>query len=326
MGRRGYVAGAMAALVLLVVPLGLVPFVLAPLSADEAQPTSRIDSVAGDPTVAAAMTCSEPADPAHDAPTEVVAARMCATDNGLARWYAPQDGLYADLRPLVELLGSLEPMPESTSEGRYFCPQDGGWGFDLRLALASGETVSVPGDTGGCSTVRIGDEDVVGSDEVLQLFLDGIAEQRTTSEPPALLDELALGCGSDTTFKEHVLSRIGDPRELVRAVSCSRRPGRVGDVGPWRDPVDAAADQVATLASDMRGHTRVDLGFDKDPCADQRWVDQDLVGQTRWGDVVVVRGVCDTYLLSDVSTVAPEDQEFWYPWLEAQRILEHLRR
>lgn len=325
MTRRGYVAGALAALVLLVVPLGLVPFVLAPLDAEApaAAEQPRPPPV-GDPAVAATMSCADDADPATEVPSDVVAARMCATENGLASWYAPQDGLHADLAPLVELLGALEPVPESTPEDRYFCTDDGGVGFDLRLALASGETVSVPGDTGGCSTVRIGGEDVVGSDEVLALFLESLAQQRAGTEPASDLEQPPLGCGSDTTFEDHVVSRIGDARDLVSAVSCSRPEG--DDVPPWKEPVPVPDADVRDLTADMRRNTRTDLGWNDGACDDRPVVWQDLVGQTRWGDVVVVRGVCDTYLISDVSSVAPEDQEFWYPSPEAQRILDGLRR
>lgn len=325
MTRRGYVAGALAALVLLVVPLGLVPFVLAPLQDDEPRVADQPRPPVGDPAVAASMACTEPAGPATEVPLDVVAARMCATDNGLSQWYGPQDSLHADLAPLVDLLGTLEPMPESTPAKRYFCSDDGGYGFDLRLALASGETVSVPGDTGGCSTVRIGGEDVVGSDEVLALFLESLVRQRAVTEPAGDLEQLPLGCGSDTTFKEHVVSRIGDPGDLVAAVSCSRPDGD-DDVPPWKEPVPVPTTDVRALTADMRRNTRADLGWNDGACADQPWVDQDLVGQTRWGDVVVIRGVCDTYLLSDITTVLPEDQEFWYPSPTAQRILDGLRR
>ncbi|MDR7251640.1 hypothetical protein J2X46_000612 [Nocardioides sp. BE266] len=325
MTRRGYVAVALAALVLLVVPLGLAPFVAGveePAPAQDRAPRT----IAGDQAVAASMACTDPADPAREVPTDVVAARLCPTENGLVRWYAPQDGLHADLAPLLELLVTLDPMPESTPEGRYICPQDGGWGFDLRLALASGETVSISGDTGGCSTVRIGGEDVVGSDEVLATFLSGITDQRAASKPASDLASLPLGCGSDTTFKDHVLSRIGDPRELVRAVSCWR-PDSKDDVAPWIGPTPVPDHWVAVLADDMRRHSRADLGWNgADPCVGEPWTSHDLVGQTRWGDVVAIRGVCDTYLLSDVNTGAPEDQEFWYPSQRAQRILDRLRR
>lgn len=322
MTRRGYVAGALAVLVLLVVPLGLVPYVLAPLQRDEAPMPARDGRpLPGDPAVAAAMTCADRAAPASEVPVGVVAARMCATDNGLARWYAPQDSLHADLVPLLDLLGSLEPMPESTDEDRYYCTDDGGVGFDLRLALASGEVVSVPGDTGGCSTVRIGDQDVVGSDEVVATFLDGITAQRTVSGPAEVVVELPLGCGSDTSFADHILSRIGDPAGMVRAVSCL-----MPDSGKWGDGVPITSRQVATLMADLSQGTRKDQGFADLPCGKDDFYNQDIVGQTSSGDVVALRGACGVFLVTDASSTAPEDEEYWYPSPESQRILHRLRQ
>lgn len=274
-GLRYVVAGALVALVLLVVPIGLVPFVVPPMRAEAPAGPSRLPD--GNPALAASMSCSDTAEAVDEVPDDVVAARLCATDNGLVRWYAPQDGLHADLAPLVELLGTLGPVPPSTSGRRYVCPQDGGWAFDLRLALASGETVSIPGDTGGCSTVRIAGEDVVGADEVLAAFLDALTVQRRVSEPATDLADLPLSCGSDTTFGDHVASLVGDPREIVRAVSCTRPTGG-DDVAPWGRPVALRAADLALLLDG--------------PCAGRSAVDRDLVGQTRWGDVVVVRDVC----------------------------------
>jgi hypothetical protein len=321
MTRRGYVAGALVALVLLVVPLGLVPYVLASLQGAETLPGRDDRPVAGDPKVAAAMTCADRAVPASEVPIDVVAARMCATDNGLARWYAPQDSLHADLAPLIELLGSLEPLPESTDEDRYYCTDDGGVGFDLRLALASGEVVSVPGDTGGCSTVRIGDQDVVGSDEVVATFLDRIAAQRASSGPADVVAELPLGCESDTAFSDHVLSRTGDPADLVRAVSCS-----MPDSGGWGDVVPITSRQVAILMADLAQGTRKDQGFANLPCGKDDFYNQDIVGQTSSGDVVALRGACGVFLVTDASSTAAADEEYWYPSPEAQRILDRLRR
>lgn len=83
---------------------------------------------------------------------------------------------------------------------------------------------------------------------------------------------------------------------------------------------------VGPLVADMRKNPRRDLGWNNDPCRGRRWIDQDVVGQTRWGDVVVVRWACGTFMLDDPHATAPEDQEFWYPSPRAQRILDGLRR
>ncbi len=323
MGRRGYVAAALAVMVLLVVPLGLVPYVLAPLSADEApRPARTARPMAGDPVVGAAMTCTDAAAPASEAPARVVAARICATDNGVADWYAPQDSLSGDLAPLVDLLGTLEPLPVSTPDERYFCTDDGGVGFDLRLALPSGEVVSIPGDTGGCSTVRIGGVDVLGSDEVLATYLDAITAQRADSGPSDALATLPLGCGSPGPFGDHVLSRTGDPVDLVRAISCSMS----GRATTWGAGVPITTEQLAVLTGDLSLGTRKDQGFAHLSCGKSEFYNQDIIGQTSSGDVVALRGACGTFLVTDVSSTDAEDEEYWYPSPASQRILYGLRR
>ena len=86
-----------------------------------------------------ALTCPDDAVPAEVVPSAVVAARMCDTHNGVASWFAPQDGLHADLAPLMAVLADAARVPATSGSGdRYFCTDDGGYGFDLRLALASG--------------------------------------------------------------------------------------------------------------------------------------------------------------------------------------------
>lgn len=312
---RYVVAGALVASVT-VLPLVAAPLLMQDASVGPPPPAA--------PTAAPVeVSCDGVVPPAASVPTEVVAARLCATDDGLSRWYAPQDTLQGDLRPLVDLLVGLQPVAGSTTEGRTFCPDDGGIGFDLRLALASGELVSVAGDTGGCSTVRVGGADLGGSDGVVATFVGALLAQRSRSDPPSSLVALHLGCG-DGTWGDHRLSLVGDPRELVRAVSCSR-PAGGDDVTPWGRPVAVRVGDVALLTADMRSRTRVGQDSDDGSCRDRAPVDQDLVGQTRWGDVVAVRGACGAYLLSDVTAVAPEDQELWRPSPRARRILEQLR-
>lgn len=331
MTRRGYVAGALAGLVLLVVPLGLVPYVLDPLSADEpVRRESRAQPVAGDAAVAAAMSCDDVATPAASAPTGVVAARMCAVDNRNASWFGPQDSLHVGLGPLVALLAGLEPLPASTDDDPVLCTSDGGIAFDLRLALASGEVVSVPGDTGGCSTVTIGAVEVGGSDEVVATFMDALARQRRTTEPPAALVDLPLACGQDEPDRDHRLSVIGDPVDLVRAVTCWRP--NADEVGPWRDERPVPPRLLARLVADISAHSdeQDQLGTPDCPGGLEGYYWQDLVGQTRWGDVVAVRGVCRELLVSPASSWRPGDEHlgsrFWHPSPRAQRILDGLRR
>lgn len=330
MTRRGYVAGALVALVLLVVPLGLVPYVLGPVSGGDRPSASPVEQrVAGDPGVAASLSCDDSATPAPSAPTGVVAARLCAIDNRNTSWFGPQDGLHSGLAPLVDLLASLEPLPESTDESSVICTNDGGNAFDLRLALASGEVVSVPGDTGGCSTVTIGGEEVGGSDEVVATFMDALAAQRIAEDPPADLVALPLGCGQTRPDRDHRLSVIGDPTELVRAVTCWRP--NAPEVGPWRDQRRVPPRLLARLVDDLSSRSVVQDGFGEPDCTggDAGYYWQDLVGQTRWGDVVAVRGVCRELLASPLRSWEHSDGRdgrFWHPSPSAQRILDQLRR
>lgn len=331
MARRGYAAGAVAAIVLLVVPLGLVPYVLAPLSAGEPdvrEPRAR--PVAGDPAVAASMSCDDAATPADTPPTGVVAARLCAIDNRITSWFGPQDGLHSGLAALVELLAGLEPLPESTDEDPVFFTSDGGVAFDLRLARASGEVVSIPGDTGGCSTVTVGGVEVSGSDAVVATFMDALAQQRRTSTPPTELVDLPLACGQDEPDRDHRLSFIGDPADMVRAVTCWRPDA--DEVGPWRDERPVPPRLLARLVEDIATHSDVQDQFDAPDCRDglEGYYWQDLVGQTRWGDVVAVRGVCRELMTSPAELWHPGgehlEERFWHPSPRAQRILDGLRR
>ena len=331
MTRRGYVAGALAVLVLLVVPLGLVPYVVAPVPADGPAARQALPrSVAGDPAVAESMSCSGSATPAAAVPGDVVATRMCAIDNRVTSWFGPQDGLHSGLGDLVEVLAGLEPLPESTDENRTFCTDDGGIAFELRLALAAGDVVSIPGDTGGCSTVTIGGRDVGGSDEVLASFLSALAEQRRTAQPPAALVELPLACGQDEPDRDHRLSLIGDPADFVRAITCWRP--NAAEVGPWRGERPVPARELARLVEDISLRRDVQEQFSSPDCpgGKEGYYWQDLVGQTRWGDVVAARGVCRELLTTPARFWRPGDEDleqyFWHPSPAAQRILDGLRR
>lgn len=321
----------MVAVVALIVPVSLAALAgvgPAPTATSSADPRTTMPP--GDPVAAATLTCSDAVPAAEVVPASVVAARLCDTDSGVASWFAPQDGLHVDLAPLLAVLAAAEPVPETSGSGdRYFCTDDGGYGFDLRLALASGEVVSVPGDTGGCSTVRIGDEDLVGSDEVVATFIEALMEQRGYTAPPAELVDLPLDCDRPPP-EDHRLSLIGDPADLIRAVTCWR-PNADG-TPPWRGRLSVPPQQLTRLVADLGAHTRLQDQFSEPDCPGGRsgyyW--QDLVGQTRWGDVVAVRGVCREFLVPQVGYWRPADggteQRYWQPSPAAQRILDGLRR
>ena len=255
---------------------------------------------------------------------------MCDTDSGVATWFAPQDGLHEGLEPLLAVLTDAEAVPETSGSGdRYYCTDDGGYGFDLRLALGSGEVVSIPGDTGGCSTVRIGGADLVGSDEVLATFLEALAAQRADARPPAAVEPLDLGCRNAEPPVDHRLSLIGDPSDLVSAVTCWRP--NADETPPWRDRKQVPVRALAVLVDDLTSHSRLAGEFGEPDCPGglDDYYTQDVVGQTRWGDVVAVRGVCREFLASPAAfwqaSDAVAEQPFWKPSPRAQRILDGLR-
>ena len=222
------------------------------------------------------------------------------------------------------------PAGDPAAADALTCSDDGGYGFDLRLATASGEIVSVVGDTRGCSTVRIGGEDLLGSDEVLATFRDLLADQRATTTPPVSVEPLDLGCRNTEPPGDHRLPLIGDPADLVQAVTCWRP--NADEVPPWRDRRTVPSPALTILVDDLTARTRPASGFGEPDCpGGYYW--QDLVGLTRWGDVVAVRGVCREFLAAPGEfwqadpdqTVEPE-QPFCHPSPRAQRILDGLRR
>lgn len=323
-------AVAAVAMVALVVPVSLAALAGVGPAPHTPGSTDRRTAAPGDPVVAAALSCDDDALPAEVVPQAVVAARMCDTDEGVASWFAPQDGLHADLAPLLGVLADAGRVPETHGSGdRYYCTDDGGYGFDLRLALASGDVVSIVGDTGGCSTVRIGGEDLLGSDEVLATFLGLLAEQRDGTTPPAPVRTLDLGCRNAEPPQDHRLSLIGDPADLVQAVTCWRP--NADETPPWRDRRAVPARALAVLVDDLAARSRLAPGYGEPDCpgglAD--YYTQDLVGLTRWGDVVAVRGVCREFLAAPGSFWSGDrdrtDQAYWRPSPRAQRILDGLR-
>lgn len=326
MRGRGLAAAALVAVVALVVPVSLAALAgVGGSGPDERRTTSRpADPPAlvpsGDPAAAAELSCDGEVATPDSLPLAgtLQAARLCATTPRYRRWTAPEP-LTEDLDVLAEALARLEPAPDD-----YMCFQSGGsHHYDLRLVV-DGEVLSLRTQP-SCLEFTVGGVDYLDTNEPFDAFLTAIVAQRSHHDPPPLSPTTALDCNLGTPGQEHALSPLGNPLEMVEAVSCWR-PGSKGDVGPWRGAVSVPRARLATLLAEIPARTRRDLGFDSDPCGSKPWFWQDLLGRTRWGDVVVIQGVCETYLLSESDAVAPEDQEFWYPSPRAQRILDGLRR
>ena len=323
MTRRGYVAGTLAVLVLLVVPLALGSL----HTPADTKRDSSVDRAArvllvatGDRRTAETITCESEAAPPQSLPLtgSLQGARLCATTPRYRRWTAPE-ALFDHLDVLAAGLARLEPAPEHA----YCFQSSGSYHYDLRLVV-DGEVVSLRTQP-SCLEFSVGGLDYWNTDEPFDAYLEALATQRSEREPPPLRPTTALDCAATPRGQDHALSPLGDPLTMVEAVSCWRSDSK-GDTPPWRDAVPIPPGELARMVAEMRAEPRRDMGFDHDPCADQKWFWQDILGRTRWGDVVVIRGVCDTYLLSDVNSVAPKDRDFWYPSPESQRILDGLRR
>ena len=275
---------------------------------------------AGDPAIAATLTCDGEVAAPTALPLEgsLQAARLCARTPSYLPWTAPEP-LSEHLDVLAEALSQLEETPDD-----YMCFQSGGrYHYDLRLVV-DGEIVSLRTQP-SCLQFTVGGVDYLNTSEPFDAYLTALRAQRSRRAPPRLGPTTALDCHAGMPGQDHALSPLGDAVDMVEAVSCWR-PDSKDDVRPWRVAVPVPSARLDTLLADMRVRTRSGPGFDENPCGDDRYYWQDLLGRTRWGDVVVIRGVCDTFLPDSADTTTPEDQEFWHPSPRAQRILDALRR
>jgi hypothetical protein len=274
----------------------------------------------------AGLGCGEAVRPAPTLPLEEepVSARLCVV-GGVMPWSAPRD-LLLDAGAVAAAVDRAERTPRDID-----CFAVGGYAFELRLFLAGGRAVSVRGDTGGCGFVEAADGAYLGADDVLAVFLDSLADQRRTARP----DRTALptpGCNT-AVDEDYALSLIGDPADIAVAVSCWRP--NADEPPPWRGPVPIGPRRLAFLLADMAANSTLQKGFGRPDCPGglDHYYWQDLVGVTRWGDTVVVRGVCrelqaapnDFWHGDDTSEDDPE-RRFWHPSPRAQRILDGLRR
>ena len=324
MRGRGLVAAVVAALVLLVVPLALGSLhtrgdtTMAAPTKDPTPASALVD--VGDPEVADSLTCEGEVVPPASLPLtgSLEGARLCATTPRYRRWTAPEP-LFDQLDVLAAGIARLEPAPED-----YMCFQGGGsYHYDLRLAV-DGKVVSLRTQP-SCLEFSVGGVDYLNTDEPFDAFLAALTTQRSRLAPPTLRAATALDCTSAPLGTDHALSPLGDPLAMVDAVSCWR-PDSTGDVGPWRGGTRVPPAQLKVLMADLRANVRNGLGPDADLCADEGWYWQDLLGRTRWGDVVVIRGACDGFMLDAPDATSSEEQGRWHPSARSQRILDGLRR
>lgn len=251
-------------------------------------------------------------------PLRLGAGRMLLCDSGQFPWRPPPELLREDLDGLMTRISTLEPDVDDSG----FCSADGGSGFTLMFGYPDGDVTAVSGDTGGCGTVETGSGKYLGADELLADVIDRFSDARAGQAPPSRMAPAALDCNQGVTF-DYVRSWTGRLQDASRALSCWRRnapePGafHVRDVG---------ARDLRALVRDASTHQVRRRDFSRDVCDGfpfHFW--QDLLLETTWGDVLVLRGVCDEFLVRQAKHENGRSA-YWHPSPQSQRILNRLRR
>jgi hypothetical protein len=257
--------------------------------------------------------------PALPLGTQPDALLICADLTNKHLWTAPADLVEGDLTPLVDALGDLEPAPLDD----YACTMVGGPAYELVLRFPGDRYARVHGDTGGCGVVTVGSVEYFGATKVLDTALALVEEQRTRTGPPAELPPIDLSC--DRTFTEQgtPTSYTGEPGDLVRIVSCWQP--NAPELGAWTQ-AELNESDVRVLARDL--DRRAEVGGDPNglrcPGGLGRHYFQHLVGQTSWGDVLLIAGECRRFIVVD--TRGGGETIVWRPSTDAQRLLDNLRR
>ena len=162
----------------------------------------------------------------------------------------------------------------------------------------------------------------MGAQDVLDVVIAAVEEQRSRTEPPRRNPEVHLDCNAG---RESVLGRptslIGEAADLTRLVSCWQP--NAPELGAWHEAAVPPED-VRILARDIR--RQASLNFDatdlRCPGGLRNHYVQQLIGQTAWGDLLVVPGECRRFYASMPSD---EPAPVWHPSARAQRVLDGLR-
>lgn len=315
MSRRGHVAGGLAALVLLLVLVGLVPLLRShdrvattPLSADDYY------------AVAGGLTCHSEVKEVPTLPLDArpVALLICADPDSSQPWTAPADLVNGDLTGLVSELSDLERAPAEP----YDCTFQGGTAYDLVLRFSRDRYARIHGDVGGCGVVTTASGEWFGARGVLDAALGLVEDQRNRSDPPTAVPARDLSCSHVLTGAGSAISLTGKTADLVRMVSCWQPDA--AELGAWSEAAVRPSD-VRIIARDITrlASTSADPTDLRCPGGLRKHYFQQLIAETAWGDVLVVAGECRRFYAS-----LPSDElaPVWHPSPRAQRILDDLRR
>lgn len=265
------------------------------------------------------LTCDSEVKQVPTLPLEAapVALLICADPDSSVPWTAPAELVEGDLNELVAELSGLERAPDED----YACTMQGGPAYDLLLRFSRDRVAQIHGDNGGCGVVSVASGEWFGAPGVLDAALALVEDQRATAEPPADVELVDLDCNAGMeTGLGPALSLTGDVADLDRVVSCWQP--NADELPPFPPGTEVRPRDVRALAADMSAHAfeskrqpplRCPGGLD-------RYYFQHLVGQTRWGDLLVVYGSCRQFRI-------PGDPPLWWtPSPASQRILDDLRR
>lgn len=314
MTRRGYVAGGLAALVLVLMSFGLVRL----LTGDD-RPTTTPISADAFYALDGPLTCDSEVQEVPTLPLEAepMALLICADPEGSQPWTAPTELVEGDLTSLVDALSDLEPAPDEP----YDCTFKGGPAYDLLLRFSRDRFARIHGATGGCGVVTTAAGEWFGARNVLDVAIAAVEEQRQQSEPPTEVQAQDLSCARVLTDTGPPLSLIGEPADFVRMVSCWQPNGR--ELGAWSEAAVASEDGVLAMDIERLASPTGDPTDLRCRGGRRSHYFQQLIGQTAWGDLLVVAGECRRFFAWMPSD---EPAPVWHPSPRAQRILDDLRR
>lgn len=315
MTGRGRVVGGLAVLVLLLMSFGLVRL----LTGDD-RPTTTPISVDAFYALDGPLTCDSEVKEMPTLPLEAepMTLLICADPEGSMPWTAPAELVKGDLTNLVEALSDLEPAPDEP----YDCTFQGGPAYDLLLRFSRDRFARIHGATGGCGVVTTAAGAWFGARDVLDVAITAVEGQRQRSDPPTEVQAQDLSCARALTNTGPPLSLTGAPADFVRMVSCWQPNGR--ELGAWSEAAVPSED-VRVLAMDIErlASTGADPTDLRCPGGRRSHYFQQLIGQTAWGDLLVVPGECRRFYASMASD---EPAPVWHPSPRSQRILDDLRR
>lgn len=239
-----------------------------------------------------------------------VRAQLCPA-GGAGSFQPPRDLLETGLDELIVRVNA-RPMKDPTS----FCTQELGIAWTVLLEYADGTVASATGENYGCERLDLGrppdlpdNRSRVGATQVYQMYLELLAAQRATREPPGA--ETPLPCPSYEPDGPGFSPVRPDPKALglTSAVLCWKSETLTET--PYQS-AELDARLVDMINADLA--ERVSEEHDAGECSVEQRVD--IVGQNAWGDRIRIPGVgCGWFGVGDW---------FWQPSADVRERFDDL--